>query len=78
MPHADLVTVPPSPAINYTLQQEDTTVLKRSSSIFCVYAQVPNNENWKIDITPVISARNWNFHWSEVDIVVKLLVITLT
>ena len=26
-PHTDLVTVPPSPSINYTLQQEDTTVV---------------------------------------------------
>ena len=57
--------------------KEDTTVtvIKKFQHIFWVYTQVPNNESWKIDITPVISTRNWNFHWSEVDIV--LLVITL-
>ena len=29
MPHIDLMTVPPSPSINYTLQQEDTTVVMK-------------------------------------------------
>ena len=31
--HTDLVTVHPSPAINYTLQQEDTTVVKKFQHI---------------------------------------------
>ena len=32
-PHTDLVTVPPSPSINYTLQQEDTTVVQKFQHI---------------------------------------------
>ena len=33
-PHTDLVTVPPIPSINYTLQQEDTIVVKKFQHIF--------------------------------------------
>ena len=32
-PNTDLVTVPPSPSINYTLQQEDTTVVMKFQHI---------------------------------------------
>ena len=76
-PHTDLVTVPPTESKPiHTLQQEYTTVtvVKKFQHIL-VYAQVPNNASWKIDITPHETVL---FHWSEVDIVVKLLVITLT
>ena len=39
-PHTDLVTVPPSLSINYSLQQEDTTVsvIKKFQHILCLYS----------------------------------------
>ena len=39
-PHTDLVTVPPSPSINYSLQQEDTTVsvIKKFQHILGLYS----------------------------------------
>ena len=38
-PHTDLVTVPPSPSINYSLQQEDTvSVIKKFQHILGLYS----------------------------------------
>ena len=39
-PHTDMVTVPPSPSINYSLQQEDTTVsvIKKFQHILGLYS----------------------------------------
>ena len=67
----------PSPSINCTFQQEDTTVVKKFQHILGVCSS-SKQSSWKIDITSVISAWNWNFSLVRNRYFVKLLVITLT